>query len=284
MYGGLRIKFNLSDETSEETKGLIRSWSYLDKNTAKTYLTGKFQDPRINLQSILTRHFLIKEIFGDEFTDVMRDEVKFSIDANNRIFMDGHIPDQELDTYRMIWSKKLAEKKHDAVSVLEPACGSANDYRYFSAYGIARFLDYRGFDLNETNVKNAREMLPQADFYIDNILEMKATGGTFDYVIIFDLFEHLSLSGLDKVLNGICRMANRGMAVNFFNMSDIAAHKERPLRYYHLNELSMPMIRRFFTDQGFSLKIIRIYDLLPLNFVYMGAENKKAYTFLIKDA
>ena len=128
----IKIRLNLSNETAEETKGLIKSWSYLNNNTAKAYLTSKFQDPRINLQSILTRHFLIKEIFGDEFTDVMRDEVKFSIDANNRIFMDGHIPDQELDTYRMIWSKKLAEKKHDAVSVLEPACGSANDYRYFS--------------------------------------------------------------------------------------------------------------------------------------------------------
>lgn len=277
----LKIKLNLSNETEEETKGLIKSWAYLDKNTAKTYLTGKFQDPRINLQSILTRHFLIKELFGDEFADVMRDEMTFSIDANYKIFRDEHISDQELDRYKMIWPEKLAEKKHDVISVLEPACGSANDYRYFSAYGIARFLDYRGFDLNETNIKNAREMLPQANFYIDNILEMKATGGTFDYVIIFDLFEHLSLSGLDKVLNGICGMANKGMAINFFNMSDIAAHKERPLRYYHLNALSMPMIRRFFTDQGFSSKIIRIYDLLPLNFVYMGTENKKAYTFLI---
>lgn len=277
----LKIKLKLSDKTAEETKGLIKSWSYLDKNTARAYLTGKFQDPRINLQSILTRHFLIKEIFGDEFTDMMRDEIKFSIEANHKLFRDEHIPDRELDRYKIIWAEKLAEKKHEAVSVLEPACGSANDYRYFSAYGIARFLDYKGFDLNETNIKNAREMLPRANFYIDNILDMKATEGTFDHVIIFDLFEHLSLSGLDKVLCGICRMANKGMAVNFFNMSDIAAHKEQPLRYYHLNELSMPMIRKFFTDQGFSLKIIRMYDLLPLNFIYMGSENKKAYTFLI---
>jgi len=277
----LKIKFNLSDETAEETKGLIKSWSYLDKNMGKTYLTSKFQDPRINLQSILTRHFLIKEIFGDEFTDVMRDEIKFSIDANHKMFRDGHIPDEELDRHKTIWAKKLAEKERDTVSVLEPACGSANDYRYFSAYGIARFLDYRGLDLNETNIKNAREMMPQANFYIDNVLEMKATEGAFDYIVIFDLFEHFSLSALNKVLNGICRMANKGMVINFFNMSDIAAHKEHPIRYYHLNELSMPAIRRFFTDQGFSLKIIRIYDLLPLNFVYLGTENKKAYTFLI---
>src|SRR6266702_7644186 len=32
-----------------------------------------------------------------------------------------------------------------SLSVLEPACGSANDYRFLHACGIAQLVDYAGF-------------------------------------------------------------------------------------------------------------------------------------------
>ena len=40
------------------------------------------EDPRINVQSILTRHFLIEQLFGNRFAEVTEAELRFAVVMN----------------------------------------------------------------------------------------------------------------------------------------------------------------------------------------------------------
>ena len=48
-----------------ETEKLRQSWSKYDRAVLRNYLIKDVEDPRINVQSILTRHWLIKQLFGN---------------------------------------------------------------------------------------------------------------------------------------------------------------------------------------------------------------------------
>jgi hypothetical protein len=62
------------------------------------------------------------------------------------------------------------------LSVLEPACGSANHYRFLVRCGIARFLDYAGFDLCAKNLENARALFPEVRFGVGNVFAITEPG------------------------------------------------------------------------------------------------------------
>ncbi|HPD48527.1 MAG TPA: hypothetical protein P5279_01495 [Anaerohalosphaeraceae bacterium] len=57
----------LQDRFKAETEGLVRSWQRYGRSHLRDYLVQGVEDPRINVQSILSRHFLIAELFGDRF-------------------------------------------------------------------------------------------------------------------------------------------------------------------------------------------------------------------------
>src|ERR1043166_9377732 len=42
------------------------------------YLVAEVEDPRTNLQSVLSRHFLVRSLFGDRFTAIMKQEYQFA--------------------------------------------------------------------------------------------------------------------------------------------------------------------------------------------------------------
>jgi len=54
-----------------ETERLTMSWMRHSRDTLRNYLVQDVQDPRINVQSILTRHFLIEQLFGEQFETLM---------------------------------------------------------------------------------------------------------------------------------------------------------------------------------------------------------------------
>ena len=91
--------------------------------------------------------------------------------------------------------------------LLEPACGSANDYRYLAAFGIAGLLDYTGFDLCEKNVANARALFPRTRFEVGNVFEIAAADQAFALCFVHDLLEHLSPAGLERAVEELCRRA-----------------------------------------------------------------------------
>jgi hypothetical protein len=69
----------------QETENLVKSWDYYDSRFLEEYLVMGYQNPRINMQSILTRHFLIEEIFGNEFEDLMQEEIRFSVGVHREL-------------------------------------------------------------------------------------------------------------------------------------------------------------------------------------------------------
>lgn len=66
----------------DESQRLARSWMRHDQNWLGGYLVAGVEDPRINLQSILTRHFLTRALTGDQFSELMREECRFGAAIN----------------------------------------------------------------------------------------------------------------------------------------------------------------------------------------------------------
>ncbi len=86
------------------------------------------------------------------------------------------------------------------IRVLEPACGSANDYRFLHQFGLARVIRYTGFDLCDKNVGNARSLFPETEIGVGNVLEIGFPNHAFDLCFVHDLFEHLSPEAVEQAV------------------------------------------------------------------------------------
>jgi len=222
----------------EESAKLARSWTQHDAGMLRDYLVAGVEDPRINVQSVLSRHFLVRALTGGRFNGLMEQEYRFAAAMNWLTGMAGRLHDADelevvlyalrqgadnaegieipgfivqtyaalptsagtvvipnyvesflrgtrfvqgrarpdersLETFCGLWGSVLGTVGFETpgpggtpgepaggdaratVSVLEPACGSANDYRFLHAYGLARLVSYTGFDLCAKNIENA---------------------------------------------------------------------------------------------------------------------------------
>ncbi len=254
----------MTDSLSAETANLRLAWKSKTRERLRTYLVEGIQDPRTNIQSILTRHFLIEKLFGDRFAEIESNELRHAMRLNTERAEKRTSAETEKDKFRRQWRRAFTTCTATPRSVLECGCGSANDYRFWSAYGIARFLKYKGFDLSEDNVANAREMFPDANFECGNIFHIREKDESFDYVVVFDLFEHLSLEGLEIAIREVCRVARRGLVVNLFNIADIPHHVANPVpeRHYHWNTLSLRQISDSFAAHARKVEAVNIHRLL----------------------
>ena len=72
----------MEEQFKQETDGLERSWGRHDQEVLRSYLVQDVEDPRINIQSILTRHFLIERLFGERFAELMEQELRFGLVVN----------------------------------------------------------------------------------------------------------------------------------------------------------------------------------------------------------
>jgi SAM-dependent methyltransferase len=191
-----------------------------------------------------------------------------------------------LNTFQNLWHEILAAESPSASlsTIFEPACGSANDYRFLNSYGIARFLYYTGLDLCSKNVENARALFPKIRFEQGNVFEINSQDNTFDLSFVHDLFEHLSIEGLHAALKELCRVTRSAICVNFFQMDEIPEHVVRPTDEYHWNRLSMDEIKKLFATHGFIGQIIHIKSFLRQEFGCDYTHNPNAYTFVLHRA
>jgi len=340
------IKANPSEELKVveerfklETERLTRSWMQYDRTTLRDYLVEDVEDPRINVQSILTRHFLIERLFGERFDALMEQELRFGLVMNwllrllKKLVNAGQlqavlgtllaeedntegleipsyisetfstlrlpnyicdllnwtpvetteepVPEYLMSTFQAIWHEVLAGEQPHHISVLEPACGSANDYRFIEAFGIARLLDYTGFDLCEKNTRNAKQMFPKVCFKVDNALEIDAEDGAFDYCSVHDLFEHLSVEAMEAAIAEICRITRRGICAGFFNMYDGERHIVKKVDQYYWNKLSITETKAIFDRQASSVQVFQIDTFLRSKFRCNDTHNKRAYTLIV---
>jgi ubiquinone/menaquinone biosynthesis C-methylase UbiE len=285
----------------EEERRLRKVWDRHDPKMLDIYLVSGFQDPRINVQSILGRHTLVRALFGSAYDDVMRDELTWAVELNEAIrvragqlgvslvaTMDPERQagvqrvmgefDERAGTYAKRWREALSGRRARRLRVVELACGSANDYRAIADYGLARFLDYTGIDLNAKNIDNARKHFPNVDFRVGSILELPIQDRSVDYVLAFDIFEHLSLSAMQVALNEAVRVSRRGLYFAFFRMADVPEHVEEPRGQYHYNLLSASRIREYLDGHYPSVEVLHISGLLRERFGYEHSYNSRAYS------
>ncbi len=314
-----------------------------DQEMLRGYLVADVEDPRINLQSILTRHFLLVALFGPRrFAALKLAELRFAAAMNwlrgflgeggdaavalhaLRVGADNaegvEIPrhlllafaalpsrasgcrvpnyiqmslesvpagtdkpsllEPVLSTFQTIWRKKLEKEHPSPVAVFEPACGSANDYRFIEASGLARWIDYTGMDLCEKNVLNARDLFPHARFTVGNAFSIDARDKAFDCCIVHDLFEHLSPAGMETAIGEICRVTRRGVCAGFFNMDEIDDHVVRTVEDYHWNTLSMERTKGLFKRHFSVVRVIHIESFLRWQLGCGQTHNPRAYTLV----
>jgi len=67
----------MKPDLKKESEKLQWSWDQLSPDVLDGYLVKNHEDPRINLQSILTRSLLIDSLWPDEFADLISDELRF---------------------------------------------------------------------------------------------------------------------------------------------------------------------------------------------------------------
>jgi SAM-dependent methyltransferase len=360
-----------------ETEKLQRSWMQHDPAWLRDYLVSSVEDPRTNLQSIFSRHFLIRSTLwkrqcsvptqtlellmehecrfsavmgwlvpaisgmrtNDEVTDLLyafergiqntetagipgfvlrtfkmlpASVGEFEIPNYIRrsleeLKLEGDsvvIPEHTMNRFIELWRKLstkfdaldcgepgkrpephgAAANPQLALSVLEPACGSANDYRFMQAAGLASLFDYTGIDLCEKNIENARGLFPGVDFRAGNVFEIEAPDRAFDVCFFHDLLEHLSVEGLEAAVKEMCRATRYSICAGFFQMHEMDEHIFRKVEDYHLNTLSVSRTCELFEANGFFATVVPVARFLRDRFGCEFTHNPNAWTLVLTRA
>jgi SAM-dependent methyltransferase len=274
--------------------------------TLRNYLVSSLQNPVINVQSVLVRHHFVRELCGDQHEDLMSEELQWASDTNQHLRIRQHALPRETgltwkevkrrkiweteiaeavgdsDRFAARWRDALAESSVTRLSLIEAACGSANDYRAFDAYGLAPHLDYTGFDLTETNVANAREMFPDVDFRRGDVQNIPAEDKSYDWAMASDLLEHLSPQAFNRAIDELCRVSRTGVVIIFFLMSDTPEHQVTPRRSYHVNVLSKDRIRDRFVELGLTPEFVDVSRMLKERFGFDDYYNRRAWSVIAR--
>lgn len=191
------------------------------------------------------------------------------------------LPVEVLDLFCDLWKSALAGREVERISVLEPACGSANDYRIISRCGLSKFIDYAGFDISGKNVANAKRRFPGADFFVASILSSGIRDRACDYLFVHDLFEHLSREGIDRALREVVRITRREAWLHFFNAADREDHLVHPVGSYYWNLLSTGRLVETLEELDATVDVIAVPQLLDEKFGFDRYYNLEAVTLMV---
>lgn len=159
-----------------------------------------------------------------------------------------------LDTFTVFWRRALPAPAGTRLPVLEVACGSANDYRFMDAPGLAGHLDYTGLDLCRKNIANARRRFPGVRFIEGSALSSGLAARSRDIVFVHDLLEHLSGPAIEVCLGELARIARDEIWIHLFQATPAPAHEIRPTAAYHVNRISLPAAAATLREHGFEVE------------------------------
>ncbi|OHB63956.1 MAG: hypothetical protein A2Y77_10130 [Planctomycetes bacterium RBG_13_62_9] len=192
------------------------------------------------------------------------------------------LSDLALDTFMTIWSAQLSQTSGAAISVLEVACGSANDYRFLPRCGLAPFLNYTGIDIAARNIANAKRHYPNVDFRVQSILTTAFPDASYDSLYCHDLIEHLSLAAVERALEEMFRIARNDVILHFFNGKWDGDHEIVPVRRYHRNRVSLKKITAFFERLGAQVTCLRMTQWFQEKFGFPGYHNPNAFSMIVE--
>jgi SAM-dependent methyltransferase len=286
---------------------LQRAWVNSKPQHLRRYLVGGFQNPVINVQSILARHELIREATGDAHEELMEGELRWAVEKHRELRrlqrelpLRHGVPFTEIKKsgvwraeyaevmsddarYAELWRRALSSRPAAApLRVIEAACGSANDYRFFETYGLAPLLEYTGFDLTEANVRNARKMFPDVDFRVDDVQDIAAKDRSYDWAVAHDLLEHLSPHAFARAIDELCRVTRRGVLISFFLMAEQPEHLVTPRRTYHVNQLSKDRIEEAFARHCTQIRWVHVRPMLAERYGFGDYYNGRSWTMIAR--
>ncbi len=181
-----------------------------------------------------------------------------------------------------LWRALLPSDASSPCRVLEPACGSANDYRFLRACGLADRLDYARFDLCDRNVRNARALFPDTRFDVGNVFDARPPDRAYDCAYVHDLFEHLSPEGIGVAAKENCPRWTPAAA---FACTSSAWTKSPSVsfarRRVSLEHLSLNRMLDLFTAEGFSGQALHIGTFLRRRLGCEHTHNPHAYTLIL---
>ena len=160
--------------------------------------------------------------------------------------------------FRKIWLSHLKRHFKCGAKVLELGCGSANDYRYWSSYGIASFINYTGMDISPINIRNARKRHPHENFRTADACNTGYADESFDIVVAFDLIEHLSPDKMQTVLAEASRISRNEIWISCFNAGTFPLHEFKADGTYYRNRLSVGEIAKQLAINNFKTEWISI--------------------------
>ncbi len=191
------------------------------------------------------------------------------------------LSEKVLQTFESKWRTELPAVIQDPLNVMEPACGSANDYRFLDSFGFGPLMRYRGFDICLKNISNARSCFPDIQFEEGSVFEINEGNGEVDYLFVHDLFEHLSILGMERGFEEVCRVT-RGMAcLCFFNMAERDDHLVQAKEGYHWNRLSLEKVLGFLEPRCNQLQVIHVAGFLSRAFGCEDYHNSGAYVLVL---
>lgn len=192
---------------------------------------------------------------------------------------DGLSPESR-DIFQVFWRRTLQNLSHEGYALLEPACGSANDYRALASCGLSRFFRYTGVDLSVKNIENARRRFPNVDFRIGNLLDNGLPDHAFDFAFVYDLFEHLSPKALPRAVSELLRVTRREVWIHLFNAADMSSHRICPAGDYYWNTLSLGRMIGWMAQSGSRVEVVSIAELAQAKFGFRQYYNPNAYALL----
>lgn len=185
--------------------------------------------------------------------------------------------DRFTSPFENIWKNFLKTREFRPCQLAELGCGSANDFRMWSACGVASLLDYTGIDVSQKNIANARRRFPSERFLVGDICAIDADDRAYDVAVAFDVYEHLSSTSLTNALYESLRITRDECWLSFFNAADIPQHRINEVDDYHWNLLSIPTIEREIRAQGFEVEIYSVAEILEGRFDGYQHYNREAY-------
>ncbi len=191
------------------------------------------------------------------------------------------LSERVLNTFSDLWKMTLCGRYTNKVNILEPACGSANDYRFIEKSGLAEYIIYTGIDISSKNIANAKRRYPDADFRAVSVLDSGFEDESFDIILVHDLFEHLSPEALDRALAEVMRLTRSQAWLHFFNVKKCRDHIIRPVEQYHWNTLSLERLQHQLTVRGGHVETLSMPAFLAKKFGNYMYHNANAVTLLV---
>ncbi|MDG2122127.1 MAG: class I SAM-dependent methyltransferase [Verrucomicrobiales bacterium] len=312
----------MSDPFPKESESLRNSWDRHPADILDSYLVSTTEDPRINPQSILDRALIADTLWPGKFDALIDEELQFAATLSwvmrelengaprgnllghyEKHFPDIDLSDQIIHTlssrtphdsddpfthaalspYQSLWHHALKSLPDTTpISVVEPACGSANDYRFLHDFGFARFLDYTGFDIANKNIDNANARFPDVPFHVANAYDTPFADNQFDFLFVHDLYEHLSPAALETALAETSRITARQAWLHFFNLEDRDDHHINSVEEYHWNTLSLEKTVNTLQSHGATdIDLVHIPSFIAEKIPHHTYHNEQATTLIV---